>query len=999
MQWRNRWLALGAAGAAILVCVAGPAFAGTQDRERIVFPGRTPGAPVSLRATPARTAPTTLAPPAPPSTARLVAAEALHAAERGTLVAWADAWRTRLVRTPGDRLAVFAVATAERLAYDFRGADARLARLATAGAAGVADEITRQAQVARAAMDAVQGRHAATAPRLQVIEGGALAAGDTAGALDALLLRSAVALRLEGATPAQLLMARGDSLGWDRDPALAAASRCRWAAIRSRQGRRDEARRLARTGAALAADAGLRRQAAGCLFILATEFARSGLTDSLRATLVPAMDAQRAAGDLAGLAASSQWAGYYAITLGHFSAAQRYLADAWALAARAQVADVAAWTALNRAALALSFHDAAATRQWMHRADTLMRRLDDPTGRLEVARLLARHAEAVGDSAAARLRLQEAQRLADRVGEPQLRLSVVAARRVLAMRGGELDEAAALMREERALIERHGLDGWRVSLGAAEGELALRRGDSREARRLLTRALDGLHASQHHFRFYTEVQLALSHALDGDGRAAARVALEAGESMDRWRASLGDSTLRQYTVQAQRSSGWFHSMLAARLVALGETEVAFLLAERRRARELQDRLLLASAWGGDGGVPRVAPVVTATPSLAAMRRALPDARTAIVTLDLGEGGAPGLAFVLTADSLTAHVLPSHDVVAPTLRRLVAQLERGGAADADARRLGDWLLVPLLPRLARARVERLVFVPEGVLHRLPFDVLQLPDGRPLLAHYESAVVPSVAVLAQWREAGDGAGRVGGAPRVVAVADPARGASGWRALELFSSSATAASLPPLPGARDEARRVQRAFPGATVLQGMGARERLVRAQLAGADVVHFATHAAVDEWSGARATLVLAPGDSAAGDDGALDAGEIAMLRLRAALVVLSACRTVGGEVVAGEGVRGLTGAFLQAGARRVVATAWRVDDRAVAPLMGDLYDALARGEAVGGALRSARLRAWQRGDGASVWGAFTLVGDPTGAVAPAGLRPARGVSGRPSAARE
>ncbi|MBK8648696.1 MAG: hypothetical protein IPN16_19555 [Gemmatimonadetes bacterium] len=274
----------------------------------------------------------------------------------------------------------------QALAYDFRGADARLARLATAGAAGVADEITRQAQLARAAMDAVQGRHAATAPRLQVIEGGALAAGDTAGALDALLLRSAVALRLEGATPAQLLMARGDSLGWDRDPALAAASRCRWAAIRSRQGRRDEARRLARTGAALAADAGLRRQAAGCLFILATEFARSGLTDSLRATLVPAMDAQRAAGDLAGLAASSQWAGYYAITLGHFSAAQRYLADAWALAARAQVADVAAWTALNRAALALSFHDAAATRQWMHRADTLMRRLDDPTGRLEVAR-------------------------------------------------------------------------------------------------------------------------------------------------------------------------------------------------------------------------------------------------------------------------------------------------------------------------------------------------------------------------------------------------------------------------------------------------------------------------------------------------------------------------------------------------------------------------------------------------------------------------------------
>lgn len=940
------------------------------------------------------------------STPRALVAAAERAAESGTLVAWGAPWRARLARAPTNRLALLAAATADRLAYDFRRADARLARVIAGGVAAGGDALSRQAQLARAMLAAQQGRQALTVATLRAIEGGALGAGDTLGALDALLQQASVALRLEGAQAAQALLARGDSLGWQRDPALDAAARCRWAAVRSRQGRRDEARRLAHSGAALATERGLRRQAAACRFTLATDFARSGLTDSLRATLVPAMAEQRAAGDLAGLASSSQWAGYYATTLGHFTAAQRYLAEAWQLAARAQVADAAAWTALNRAALALSFLDAAATQEWLPRADSLMRRLDDPAGRVEVARLMARHAMALGDSAAVGVRLRDAQRQADRVGDPQLRLSVTAARREVAMRAQRLDEAAALVREERSLIERHGLDGWRLSLGATEGELALRRGDAREARRLLTRALDGLHASQHHFRFHTEVQVALSHALEGDGRAAARVALDAGESMDRWRASLGDSSLRLFTVQSQRPSGWFHSMLAARLVALGEVEVAFLLAERRRARELHDRLLLASAWSGDASVPEEAatvatPVTAATmPSLEILRGALPDARTAILTLDLGEGGAPGLAFVLTRDSLTAHVLPAHDAVAPTLRRLVAQLERGGTGHGDARRLGDWLLGPLMPRLMRAEVRRLVFVPEGVLHRLPFDVLQLPDGRPLLAHFESAVVPSVAVLARWRDADDGEQAGGGAPRVVAVADPARGRGGRTAAGLWSPTASAARpLPPLPGARDEVRRVQRAFPAAAVLQGRGARERLVRERLSGAAIVHFATHAAVDEWSGARATLVLAPGDSATGDDGALDAGEIARLRLRAALVVLSACRTVGGEVVAGEGVRGLTGAFLQAGVRRVVATAWRVDDRAVASLVGDFYDALAHGAPVGRALRSARLRAWERGAGANVWGAFTLVGDPTGAVVPAGARPARGVSVRPSAARE
>jgi CHAT domain-containing protein len=160
-----------------------------------------------------------------------------------------------------------------------------------------------------------------------------------------------------------------------------------------------------------------------------------------------------------------------------------------------------------------------------------------------------------------------------------------------------------------------------------------------------------------------------------------------------------------------------------------------------------------------------------------------------------------------------------------------------------------------------------------------------------------------------------------------------------------------------------------------------------------VLHFATHASVDEWSGASAALALS---ASPGDDGLLESGEISALRLGGALVVLSACRTVGGEIIAGEGVRGLATAFLEAGAHSVMATAWRVNDRAIARVVSDFYVALAQGERVSTALRSARRQSMARGEPASVWGAFVLVGDPWRAVVqpPTSVSPA----GKPTSLR-
>src|SRR4029079_17985556 len=92
-------------------------------------------------------------------------------------------------------------------------------------------------------------------------------------------------------------------------------------------------------------------------------------------------------------------------------------------------------------------------------------------------------------------------------------------------------------------------------------------------------------------------------------------------------------------------------------------------------------------------------------------------------------------------------------------------------------------------------------------------------------------------------------------------------------------------------------------------------LKHAELRGYRVLHFATHALVDERSAARTALALAPGE---GEDGFVGPAELASLGLGADLVILSACRTAGGAVIEGEGIQGLTAPLLEGGARAVVA---------------------------------------------------------------------------------
>ena len=135
----------------------------------------------------------------------------------------------------------------------------------------------------------------------------------------------------------------------------------------------------------------------------------------------------------------------------------------------------------------------------------------------------------------------------------------------------------------------------------------------------------------------------------------------------------------------------------------------------------------------------------------------------------------------------------------------------------------------------------------------------------------------------------------------------------------------------------------------LQRSRANESALRPALTGKRYLHLATHGLVDEQRGALfAALALTPPDTATPDnDGFLQLHEIYQLRLpEVELAVLSACETNLGTTAGGEGVFALSRGFLAAGARRVVASQWAVEDLSTAKLMGHFFRAIAAAEQAG-----------------------------------------------------
>jgi CHAT domain-containing protein len=191
-----------------------------------------------------------------------------------------------------------------------------------------------------------------------------------------------------------------------------------------------------------------------------------------------------------------------------------------------------------------------------------------------------------------------------------------------------------------------------------------------------------------------------------------------------------------------------------------------------------------------------------------------------------------------------------------------------------------------------------------------------------------------------------------------------------------------IPRLPFTRIEAESIFSLRASRDALKALdfdASRRRVVSGELGNYRIVHFATHGLLNSQHPALSGIVLSLVDeTGATQDGFLRLHEIFNLRLPADLVVLSACQTGLGKEIRGEGLVGLTRGFMYAGAARVVATLWKVDDVATAELMKHFYGGLLGREpqTPAAALREAQraLSRQKRWASPYYWAGFTQQGE-------------------------
>lgn len=331
--------------------------------------------------------------------------------------------------------------------------------------------------------------------------------------------------------------------------------------------------------------------------------------------------------------------------------------------------------------------------------------------------------------------------------------------------------------------------------------------------------------------------------------------------------------------------------------------------------------------------------------------------------------------VVTKDAVRAHPLPESDVVTRSIAAFLGLLERREDVGAEpGAGLYDELLRTAVEGLS-PEIDRLIVVPAGAIHRLPLAVLGPADGKPLGTRYALARVPSASWWVERRRSKPAKARRASLsladpplPAIARSGGAERGGSWLRGLDLT----------PLPRAREEARKVASAVGDGTIWLGEDASEAaLATVALRRYGLLHFAAHAVVDDRHPESSALVLAPG--ADDEDGLLQIREIVGLETPGTIVLLSACRSAGGEVTEADGVFGLARGFFAAGARAVVASLIPVRDDEAAAIAEALASRLAAGKSVTEALAEARRERMEAGDAAAAWGAFVVLGDPDAAL--------------------
>lgn len=600
---------------------------------------------------------------------------------------------------------------------------------------------------------------------------------------------------------------------------------------------------------------------------------------------------------------------------------------------------------------------------------------------------------------------------------------------------GQIDEALAYLNEARTLSARVGDQDTEASVLSELARIEFARGDLLSARKLIEEAIarsesvrinlksqsfrtSYLASVRKYYEFEIEVLMRLHQQRPNEGFDAAAI-----EVSEKSRARSLLELLREARAQIQQ--GVEPSLIER------ESHLRSLIAE---AAERQTRLLSgkyteeqakAAAKEVDDltteydqaqarirqSSPRYAALVEPAPlSLPQIQKQVLDENTLLLEYALGE--QKSFVWVVAHDSVKSFELPGRATIEQAAKRFYQLLtERGVAAPSEtlaqrqhrlahvdtdypqaATSLSRMLLAPVAAELGQ---KRLLIIAEGVLQYVPFAALPAGDAtRPLIVDHEIVNLPSASVLAMLRE--EFGNRKPASKTVAVIADPVFSANDARLAQAVKTSASDSpfvdaqrsaaesgvnDLSRLRFSRQEADEIARLAGEKRNLKAVdfaANRSTATDARLGDYQIVHFATHGLINnqhpDLSGVVLSLVDEQGRP---QNGFLRLYDIYNLKLNADLVVLSACQTALGKEIKGEGLVGLTRGFMYAGAPRVVATLWRIDDRATADMMRRFYEAMLKdGLRPAAALRAAQLsmlrdRRWQS---PHFWAPFTIQGE-------------------------
>jgi CHAT domain-containing protein len=441
-------------------------------------------------------------------------------------------------------------------------------------------------------------------------------------------------------------------------------------------------------------------------------------------------------------------------------------------------------------------------------------------------------------------------------------------------------------------------------------------------------------------------------------------------------------------------------------------------------RELEDRYNRIQAEIRSKS-PHYAALAQPRPSrLDEVQRQILDANTLVLEYALGNQRSY-LWCVSNTEQASYELAPRAEIEQVARRayeRLTARISATGsepdrrrqAAEADtaywleAARLSDMLLGPVAKNIIG---KRLLIVPDGALQYMPFAALPVPgrdDRVPMFVEHEIVSLPSASVLALLRR--ETRNRQVPDKAVAILADPVfesddprlrtRAAVQAAADRPHSTLSTQASLgmdralrgigvtrdgklrfPRLASTGQEADAIVAAAPAGTALRAtdfQASRATTMSANLARYRIVHFATHSVFNNDDPGSSGIVLSMFDERGeAQDGFLRLHDIYTLRLPAELIVLSACSTALGKPVKGEGLVGIVRGFMYAGAKRVLASLWKVDDDATAELMSHFYaEMLKKNRSPAAALQQAQLAMWHedRWRPPFYWAAFVMQGE-------------------------